>query len=252
MKARSSDWYKHGWTLDIKNQSWTENTSAQVDFIIKALELKGNERILDLACGYGRHSLEFARRGYEVVGVDITPVYVEDANMTAKKEELNASFFCRDIRDVEFQNEFDVVLSLGDGAVGYLENDYENSRIFDVIAKALKTGGKNFMDLQNGDYADAHYPQRIWEAGKKELTLSQFEWNKETRILLYGQRDFAYETVLEKPEMNEGDPTRLYTKSEIESLFKERGMSLWKAYGNWTLEEVNEGHSQMLLCGQKM
>jgi len=43
-----SDWYKYGWSLDIKNQSWTENTENQVDFVIKALELNGSERILDL------------------------------------------------------------------------------------------------------------------------------------------------------------------------------------------------------------
>ena len=53
-----------------------EDTKRQVDFLIDKLELKGNERILDLACGFGRHSLEFARRGYEVTGVDITPAYI--------------------------------------------------------------------------------------------------------------------------------------------------------------------------------
>jgi 2-polyprenyl-3-methyl-5-hydroxy-6-metoxy-1,4-benzoquinol methylase len=73
MQAKKSDWYKYGWTLDIKNQSWVENTEQQVDFIIKTLNLSGEERILDLACGYGRHSLSFARKGYSVVGVDITP-----------------------------------------------------------------------------------------------------------------------------------------------------------------------------------
>lgn len=53
MKAQKDDWYKHGWTLDIKNQSWVEDTENQVDFIIKTLRLTGKERILDLACGYG-------------------------------------------------------------------------------------------------------------------------------------------------------------------------------------------------------
>ncbi|MDO5409756.1 MAG: helix-turn-helix domain-containing protein [Lachnospiraceae bacterium] len=98
MKANSSDWYKKGWSLDIKKQSWTENTKEQVDFIIKALSLTGREKILDLACGYGRHSLELARRGYSVTGVDITPVYIEDAAKTAKEEHLKAEFICEDIR----------------------------------------------------------------------------------------------------------------------------------------------------------
>jgi len=87
-----SDWYKYGWSLDIKNQSWTEDTENQIDFIIKALRLAGGEKILDLACGYGRHSLSLSRRGFTVVGVDITKEYIDDATLNAKKESLNATF----------------------------------------------------------------------------------------------------------------------------------------------------------------
>lgn len=53
MKAKHSDWYKNIWNLDIKNQSWVEDTEHQVTFIMDTLNLNGGERILDLACGYG-------------------------------------------------------------------------------------------------------------------------------------------------------------------------------------------------------
>ena len=78
--------------------SWVEDANRQVDFLIKQLHLKGTEKILDLACGFGRHSLEFARRGYDVTGIDITPAYIDYANEQAKKENLNAKFICQDIR----------------------------------------------------------------------------------------------------------------------------------------------------------
>ena len=77
--------------------------------------------MLDLACGFGRHSLEFARRGYDVTGIDITPAYIDYANEQAKEESLNAKFFCQDIRTITFDKEFDVVLNMADGAIGYLE-----------------------------------------------------------------------------------------------------------------------------------
>ena len=81
--------------VDIQNMSWVEDTGRQVDFLIKQLQLKGTEKILDLACGFGRHSLEFARRGYDVTGIDITPAYIDYANEQAKKENLNAKFICQ-------------------------------------------------------------------------------------------------------------------------------------------------------------
>ena len=121
MKANSSDWYKQGWSLDIKKQSWTENTKEQVDFVI------------------------------------------EDAVQTVSEEGLCADFICDDIRNLTFCEEFDVVLNMGDGAIGYLENEEENLKVFDVIAKALKPGGKSFIDIQSGDYADAHFPQQLWD-----------------------------------------------------------------------------------------
>lgn len=163
MKAMASDWYKKIWTLDIQNQSWVEDTIRQVDFLIDKLKLKGNERILDLACGFGRHSLEFARRGYDVTGVDITPEYVDYATKQAQTENLNARFICSDIRQVSFDNEFDVVLNMADGAIGYLENEEENLKIFRVISKALKTGGIHFMDIMNGSYAETHFPCKLWD-----------------------------------------------------------------------------------------
>lgn len=62
--------------MDIQNMSWVEDTKNEVDFLIDQLKLQGNEKILDLACGYGRHSLELARRGYDVTGIDITSEYI--------------------------------------------------------------------------------------------------------------------------------------------------------------------------------
>lgn len=245
MKSSGSDWYKDCWSLDIKNQSWVENTAVQVDFIIRALGLKGNERILDLACGYGRHSLEFARRGYSVVGADITEDYVKDANKEAKAQGLDAEFILSDIRDVNFENEFDLVLNMADGAVGYLENDEENLKIFDVISKALKPGGKHFVDTMNAGYADSHFPCQLWDAGEKGLTLSKFEWDKNSRILLYGQIDTLYGEELKKPEFVEGFPQRLYSVEELREIMEKRGMTVQRSFADFTDKIAEDTDLQM-------
>jgi SAM-dependent methyltransferase len=249
--SNNSDWYKQGWSLDIMNQSWTESTVAQVDFIIDKMRLKGHERILDLACGYGRHALEFARKGYEIVGVDITVDFVNYGNEQAKKEGLNAKFILADIREVSYENKFDVVLNMADGAIGYLETDEENMKIFKVISKALKPGGQHFMDIVSGDYADTHFPCKLWDAGEKGLTLSQFNWNRDTRIMLYGQLDYKYGKIFPKPEMNPWAPTRLYTVNEVVDIMKSVGMTFREAYADVNGTPASANGIQMMAFSQK-
>ncbi len=69
--SQDAQWYKKIWTMDIHDMSWVEQTKSQVDFLWDILQLDGKETVLDLACGFGRHSLELASRGCKVVGVDI-------------------------------------------------------------------------------------------------------------------------------------------------------------------------------------
>jgi len=231
--AKKSDWYKKIWSLDIKNHSWVEDTKQQVDFIIDQLKLLKGQRILDLACGFGRHSLELARRGFYVVGVDITKEYIEDAVKCAKAENLSAHFIHSDIRDIEFCNEFDAVLNLADGAIGYLENDMENLKLFDVIAKALKPGGRHFMDICNAEYAEFFFPSYSWEAGEKSLSLSQFQWNQKEKIMLYGGKTISYGAPLDKIEILYGDPIRLYSHEELEMILKDRNMVIKETFSNY-------------------
>ena len=250
---RKSDWYTHIWSLNIKNLSWTEDTENQVDFVIKVLELTGKERILDLACGFGRHSLSFARRGFSVVGVDITKAYIDDATNVAQQENLSANFIHSDIRDLNFDNEFDVVLNLADGAIGYLENDEENLKIYDVISKSLKYGGKHFMDIVNADHAEKYFPKKTLQAGEKSLSLAQFDWDSTTRCWTYGSWAFEYGKPAEKPNniMENGYHFRLYSLMEVDSIWKQRGLNVISSFSNYYGKESTDKELQLIVCSQK-
>jgi len=250
--AKESDWYKKIWSLDIKNHSWVEDTRQQTGFIIDTLGLKKNQRILDLACGFGRHSLELARRGFHVVGADITKDYITDAENAAKAEGLNAQFIHSDIRDLTFDQEFDVVLNLADGAIGYLENENENLKIFDVIAKALKPGGKHFMDICNAEYAELYFPSTSWDAGENALSLSRFEWNSETKIMLYGGKTISYGDFLVKPENFFGDPIRLYSHKELNGILKVRNMVIKQTYSNYYGKAETPKELQLMVYSIKL
>ena len=252
MRPMEKDWYRRIWTLDIQDQSWVEDAKRQVDFLVSVLGLQGGERILDLACGFGRHALELARRGYAVTGVDITPDYIRYASAQAEKEGLNAQFFCKDIRAITYHQEFDVVLNLADGAIGYLEDDQENRKIFEVVSRALKPGGQHFCDIMNGGYADLHFPCQLWDAGEKGVTLSRFEWDRVTRTLLYGQLDYSYGQPLEKPELDRGNVIRLYTLPEIRDILSGLGMEVTASYGSFEGVSASDLEIQLLICSRKL
>lgn len=251
MKPMARDWYKKIWTLDIQNQSWVEDTKRQVDFLVEHLALRGDERVLDLACGFGRHALELARRGFDVTGVDITPDYVRYATEQARKEKLNARFICQDIREVSFAEPFDVVLNMADGAVGYLENETENHKIFEVIAHALKPGGKHFMDIMSADYARGHFPCKLWDAGEQCLTLSQFEWDDAASTMLYGQIDMPYGQPLSKPCMEEGNTIRLYGQDEVRRIFADLGMQVQETWADFSGTPASANGIQLMVYSQK-
>jgi SAM-dependent methyltransferase len=67
------DWYATAFDASSAEMAWTDRTGPEVDRVIKILQPRGDERVLDMACGSGRHSLELRRRRFDVVGVDISP-----------------------------------------------------------------------------------------------------------------------------------------------------------------------------------
>jgi SAM-dependent methyltransferase len=245
----SPEWYKKIWSLDIQDMSWVEHTKDEIDFIVDIMELSGTERILDLACGFGRHAIELAKRGFSVVGVDITPEYIKEARRISSFGKLNTEFICADLRNISFENEFDVVLNMADGAIGYLENDEENLKIFDLIANSLKKNGKHFMNICNAEHAEMHFPKRNWDIGEKELSLPEFHWDKKNRRMLYGGWSIKFGEIAKKPRIDElaaDSSIRLYSINEIENIFRSRQMIIKDTFGNFD-KYVPASHKEMQL-----
>ena len=242
-----------GWPLDIKNESWVEDTENQVDFIVKTLALNGGERILDLACGFGRHSLSLARRGFSVVGVDLTKAFIEDARQSAKTSGLTVEFVHMDILDVHYENEFDVVLNLADGAIGYFEEEQENLKIFDVVARALKPNGKHFMDVCNAEHAEQFFPKRNWEIGTKKVSLPEFDWDPIRRRMLFTDWAIAFGEIAVRPEKIEKDTKgiRLYSEMEITDILSKREMRIVQTFANYYGKPATPRELQLMVYSVK-
>src|SRR5262245_18003598 len=114
------DWYRSAFPAShTLNRPWATQTEGEIDRVIAILRPPDGARVLDLACGTGRHSIELARRGFSVLGVDIATDLLEVADRDAAEADGDVSFLEADLRELPFEEEFDVVLNLNDGAIGY-------------------------------------------------------------------------------------------------------------------------------------
>ena len=117
--------------------SFTKGTEQEVTFLIDALGIAPGMRVLDVGCGPGRHANAMASRGIEVVGIDISPRFVEIASSDAPK---GASFIVTDARELHFDAEFDVAISLCQGGFGLVRED--DVSVLSGMARAVKQGGQ--------------------------------------------------------------------------------------------------------------
>lgn len=117
--------------------SFTKGTDQEVGFLVDALGLAPGMRVLDVGCGPGRHAHALAERGIEVHGVDISARFVALAGESAPP---GATFERMDARQLSFVGEFDVALSLCQGAFGLVGD--EDGDVLKGMARALKPGGR--------------------------------------------------------------------------------------------------------------
>ncbi len=226
-KEIPQDWYATAFDGASAEMAWTERTESEVNRALNMLRPQGGERVLDLACGSGRHSIELARRGFSVVGADISAELIEIANRdAAAAPELEVSFVEGDLRELEFVAEFDLVLNLNDGAIGYLESDEENLRTFEVISRALRPGGRNLIQLPNVLYAKENLPQRSWIPSSSMVELVEHRWNKSNSYMEGAMIPIRFGESLENLEKRIEFRQRLYSADELRAIYASVGMEL--------------------------
>ena len=126
--------------------SFTYGTANEIDFLVEAMELSPGQRILDVGCGPGRHAHELARRGFEVIGVDISQRFIDLARQDAPP---GASFERADARKLSYNAEFDAAISLCQGAFGLaagpepsLDSIDPDRAVLAGLARAVRKGGR--------------------------------------------------------------------------------------------------------------
>ncbi len=150
-------------------------TEAEVEFLDEMLGVARGARLLDLACGYGRHTLRLARRGYEMVGLDLSMDMLKMALSQAQADALSIKFVHGDMRDLNFKEVFDGAFCF-DTSFGYF-GDAENLVVLRGLHDALKRGGRLLLDVVNRDHAIRDVPLRNWWEGDGCLVQEDIEFD---------------------------------------------------------------------------
>lgn len=136
-------------------------TPAQVSQIVRRCGMKRGMRVLDLCCGTGRVSLELARRGYVVTGVDAQEGYLREAKRRAKREHVHVRFLLGDMRTFKRSEAFDVVLNIFT-SFGYFRDQRQNMRVLKNTYASLKPGGRLCMETRLGEDLRNTFTPRVW------------------------------------------------------------------------------------------
>ncbi len=129
--------------------SFTKGTRQEVDFLVALLDLPKNARILDVGCGPGRHALALIERGFMVTGIDVSKRFLEIARDRGNELGLGSrlSLFECDARQMPFDDEFDAVISICEGAFGLMGAD--DGLVLRRMFEAARPGGRLVLTAMN-------------------------------------------------------------------------------------------------------
>ena len=225
----------------------SEKSRAQVDFVIEKLGIQPGDRILDLCCGQGRHLLDLMKRGYEVVGVDLSEYMLAKCREAAENEGLKPNLIQADMREISFESEFDAVVNLFT-SFGYLEDDGEDQKVLDAVSRALKPGGRFFIDMMNRDWLMRNYKEHMWDENERgDITIHDSRFDS-----LAGRTNVREMTILaDGSRVENRHSLRIYTYREMEDKLNRAGMVIRSAWGQYDGEEFGYLSRGMMIISEK-
>jgi SAM-dependent methyltransferase len=205
-------------------------TQSEAEFVIEAMSLAPGAQVLDVGCGYGRHAMELAARGFHVVGLDLSTPLLVRGGEEAHRRGLTINFIRGDMRELDFENQFDAAYSLF-STFGYFD-DETNKKTLQNIARALKPNGKVLIEILNRDYVIADLPTRVWWEGDGCVVLEEVELNYfSSRIQV--NRSVVFD---DGRQLEQEISVRAYSLHEVGKLMHAAGFRVLEVSGGYQMK----------------
>lgn len=217
-----------------------------VDFIIRILDLRPGDRIVDVACGPGRYALEFARRGYEVYGLDVNPDYIAVGQERAAQEGLVVTLRVGDMRDLQPWDDMDVVYNIGT-SFGFFLTERENRHVLDAVNEALAVGGRFFLEQINREWLMRNYLdyEEREDGDSMVVTRRTFDFAR-------GRNEVIHRRVRAgKSDEVWGHSWRAYTLVELVAMMRASGLQFLTAYGGYDGSVYDLTSRRMIVVAEK-
>lgn len=254
MEKPSKDWFSdHEYWEANRSFIWPEKrvemSETAAGHISTLLQMKPGDSILDLACGFGRHSLPLARLGYKVTGVDLNSRFIAEASGKAEGADTKTRFLCADMREFVERESFDHIIMMYN-SFGYFEDPEDDAKVISNCFQSLRHGGRLLLQGTPRELIRTGRPSgqsRYWfeEADGtirlEEATASRdWTWNTTRWIVIKGtdRREYSY-------------GMRLYSTEEYMELLSVHGFSPVVPHGDLGAKPYEKGRDYLTLVAEK-
>jgi SAM-dependent methyltransferase len=223
-----------------------KETSREVEAIIRMMDLKPKAKILDLCCGYGRHSIELVQRGFQVTGYDLSDFFIEKAKKDSVDSGVEVEFVKGDMRKLPFDKEFDAVVNIFT-SFGFFDKESDDFKVTKGVSRALKKGGLFLLDLKNREYLIRNFQRRRWRQQEDFIMLEDNFFD-----LFTSRWELTRTLIFENGRKKENSfSLRMYSFTEILNLLKKSGFILESVYGDFDFREYSLDSPRMILISRK-
>jgi len=208
-------------------EPFVKGTEGEVDFVEKEIKFDKSATILDIGYGTGRHAIELAKRGYSVTAVDLSASQLAKARLRAGAANVSVQFKKADARYLDYNNQFDVVIMVCEGAFPLMETDEMNFDILNNASNALKRSCVFVLTTLNGRFPLFHSVKDF---------INQYDNYDISRVNTFDLMTFRDYSEYEHVDDNGNKKVfkcneRYYIPSEITWLLKTAGFSQIDIYG---------------------